>query len=139
MKRKYVILLLTFVAGLSFSLPAAAEVKWDVKDSWKIPEQPVDIVHSQDGMKTFLLTDQGNILIYSNKDGRLEGKVPVDASSVDGIDVSPNGDTLFLVNRKNKTVQRLSLKFKANFSTSGSPFLGAVDAPVQIVVFSDFQ
>jgi protein-disulfide isomerase len=58
---------------------------------------------------------------------------------VDQFKVSPRDDLVFLSSRSNKSVQILSLSFTKDINISGSPFQGPADAPVAIVVFSDFQ
>jgi len=137
MKKRYA-LLLFLCAAVAFSGFCRAEVAWEILDSWKTPEPPIDIAHSADGKKTFILTEPGNILIYSTDDGALLGRFAAEPA-VKGLDVSPDGDFLFLINGARQTVQKIAVAYVTQIDTVGSPFLGPAEAPVEIVVFSDFQ
>ena len=59
--------------------------------------------------------------------------------AVDGLQVGPAEDVLFLTSLSGKTVQVAALEFTYAINILGSPFKGAIDAPVVMVVFSDFQ
>jgi protein-disulfide isomerase len=62
--------------------------------------------------------------------------------SIDSIRPAPPGareEILFLVSSKKKTVQLAVLDFVKDINVAGSPFKGAADAPVTIVLFTDFQ
>ncbi|MCI5160185.1 MAG: disulfide bond formation protein DsbA [Candidatus Electrothrix sp. AUS1_2] len=54
------------------------------------------------------------------------------------IDIAPRGEMLFLVDSK-KNYTALDISFAQDIDTTGSPFLGKKDAPVSLVIFSDFQ
>ena len=116
---------------------ATAEVDWEISNAIQLNETPLDVVHTQDGDLTFLLTDQAKVLIYS-ADGQLVGTVPVDPSVTD-IAVSTKGEQLFLINSKRKTLQTLDINFIIDINVADSPFLGPAGAEVAVVVFSDFQ
>ena len=53
-----------------------AEVAWQETNTWKVDGQPLQVSHSKDGKWTYVLTDNGNISVYSKK-GELQGKIPV--------------------------------------------------------------
>ena len=129
-------LLILFVAAL-LPLTARAKVDWEVTGAIQLDEIPVAVAHSQEKDLTFLLTDQGKVLIYST-DGKRVGTVPVDPSVTD-IAISPKGDQLYLINAKRKTLQTVDIDFIVNIPVAGSPFLGPAEAGVVVVVFSDFQ
>jgi len=116
---------------------ASASVEWNIQRTFRMEASPVDAAVSRSGRWIFVLTDKGDILIYSN-DGNLEDKVAV-GKHVDSIKVGPKEDILLLTSRKNKSVQVLTLEFIHNIEVSNSPFRGPVDAPVVIAVFNDFQ
>jgi hypothetical protein len=137
MNKRSVIFFLIAVIFLTLSSPVKGEVEWDVKKTLKLESPPVDLAVSLNGRYVFVLTDQGSILIYSG-DGKLEDKISV-GRQVDGIKVGPEEDVLLLTSKKNKTVQILLLEFIKDIDVSNSPFKGPADAPVAIVVFSDFQ
>jgi hypothetical protein len=84
----------------------------------------------------FVLTDRGQVLIYL-PNGKLTGKIPV-GKTIDRIDTIPGGNALFLSSRIDKKIKILRLDFIQQINTLG-PFKGAVEAPVVIAVFSDFQ
>ena len=98
---------------------------------------PVDIAVSQDGNLTFVLTDNGNVLIYDPV-GNLTDTVEI-GPHIDQIEIGPRGERLFATSRQNKTVEIITLDFIHEINTLGSPSKGPHEAPVTIAVFSDFQ
>ena len=92
---------------------------------------------SPDGTLLFVLTEQGEIIIYSSP---TEVKAKIDVGEhANQIKLGPRGDTLVVNSRGNKTVQFILLEFIQNISVSGSPFKGAEDSPVVVAVFNDFE
>lgn len=138
-KRKHTIflLMLTSFIVVAFFSHSLASVEWNVQRTLKLENSPIDVAVSVNGRWIFVLTNQGNILIYS-ADGKLKDKIAV-GNHVDGIKAGPKEDILFLTSRKNKTVQDIALDFVHNIDVSNSPFKGSTHAPVVIAVFSDFQ
>jgi DNA-binding beta-propeller fold protein YncE len=116
---------------------AGATVEWEIVKTLKMDAVPIDMALTPDGKKLFVLTDKGNILIYST------GVTPTDkievGNHVDRIKIGPKGNVLILSSRQNKTVQIISLDYIQDINISGSPFKGPEDAPVVIAVFDDFQ
>lgn len=98
---------------------------------------PVDMAVSQDGNLTFVLTDNGNVLIY-DRIGKLTDTVAI-GPHIDQIEIGPLGERLFAASRQNKTVEIITLDFIRQINTLGSPSKGPLEAPVVIAVFSDFQ
>jgi len=98
---------------------------------------PVDVAVSQDGNLTFVLTDNGNVLIY-DRVGNLTDTVGI-GPHIDQIEIGPRGERLFAASRQNKTVEIITLDFIRQINTQGSPSKGPLEAAVVIVVFSDFQ
>jgi DNA-binding beta-propeller fold protein YncE len=98
---------------------------------------PVDVAVSQDGNLTFVLTDSGSVLIY-DRTGNLTDTVEI-GPHVDQIEIGPRGERLFVASRKNKTVEIITLDFIHQINTLGSPTKGPPEAPLVVVVFSDFQ
>jgi hypothetical protein len=115
----------------------AAEVEWNIYKTLNLDEAPIDIAISPDGSRIFVLTDKGNILIYSSA-ATIEDKIEV-GKHVEKIKVAPKGDVLILNSREAKTVQIITLDFIQNIDVAGAPFKGPADAPVVVSVFSDFQ
>ena len=115
----------------------ASGVQWQVENSWKLPEKPIDLVYSLDGQRVFILTDQQQVLVY-DAEGNLLGKIAV-KKGVSSIDIAPRGERLYLLNDRDNSFTDLSVDFVVEIDITGSPFLGKADAPVTISVFTDFQ
>jgi hypothetical protein len=116
---------------------ASDNVEWNVYKTMQLDATPIDVVLTPDGRRIFVLTDQGEVLIYSSTN-KMEAKIDV-GKHVDQIKLGPRGETLILKSSKNKTVQLVTIDFVQKINTSGSPFKGPKDAPVVIAVFDDFQ
>ena len=114
-----------------------AEVEWNLHRTFKTQKAPQDIDVSIDGRWVFVLTEQGEILIYSSN-GSLKDTIQV-GDTIDEIKAGPREDILFLSSRTDRTVQLITLDFIQQINITGSPFKGPADAPVAIAVFSDFQ
>jgi len=116
---------------------AVEPAEWSVLRTLQLDAAAVDVALSPDGRRIFVLTDQGEILVYSSNE-KPDAKMEV-GRDVSQITVGPTGDTLILNNRKSRTVQLVSVDFVQNIKIEGSPFRGSKDAPVVIAVFNDFQ
>ncbi len=130
---------LSLLIGLAVSAPSHAEVEMTVARTLSLEETPVDTALSAGGKYIFVLTDKGKVLVYT-PDGKLNDTIPVD-KSIDSIKAGPPAreEILLLVSSKKKTVQLAVLEFVQEINIAGSPFKGAADAPVTIVLFTDFQ
>jgi protein-disulfide isomerase len=123
---------------LALGLPLAhAEVETEVTATLKLQNPPIDMEVSMNGQRIYVLDNQGQLLIY-NPTGALLNTVKVGAD-VNQIKIGPRDDQLYLSNPKDNTVQVLNLSFTHAIDIAGSPFKGPANAPVAIVVFSDFQ
>ena len=120
---------------MPFHLQAAVEVS--IQKTLQTDAAPIDVVVSGDGRTTFVLTDNGSVLVYDNF-GKLTETIEI-GSHIDSIDLGPSGERLFATSRQNKTVEIIELSFIKNINTDGSKFKGPADAPVTIAVFSEFQ
>jgi protein-disulfide isomerase len=138
MKIIYKSIIILLSAILLFNSNAAAEVVWESGLNLQLTETPVEVVLSEDGKWSFVLTEQHNVLIYSMADGMLVDSIPVPGSTTD-IDISATGEFLFLVNRGQKVIQGINIDFIKQIDITDAPFMGMADAPVTIVLFSDFQ
>lgn len=126
------------VYGQQAPKAATAEtIDWQVVANWKINAKPLDLVHSLDNLKVYILGDDNNVHVFSAQGEEL-GLVPVD-KGVTAIDISPRGEMLYLINGTEQTFTSLALSFITQIDTTGSPFLGNPNAPVVLAVFSDFQ
>lgn len=125
-------LILAIVALLAVPFQADAKVQWRIQNKLNTGEQPLGV--ETNGRLIFVLTDAGNIHVYS-REGKLEGTIEV-GSHIDQIKIEPSDVQLLAISRKNKTIEIIELNF---INISGSPTKGFKDAPVILTVFSDFQ
>ena len=137
MKSRFAIFLVTLFLLFTWVPTSSATVEWDVVGTLNLQEKPRDSAMSLNGKYIFVLTDKGEILIYSS-DGNLEGTLSV-GKGVEGIKVGPRDDVLLVTNAEDKTVKIIILDFIQQINLSGSPVKGNPDAPVAIVSFTDFQ
>ena len=128
---------LSLFMGVLFSASSYAEVEMTIARTLTLEEIPVDSALSAGGKYIFVLTDKGTVLVYT-PDGKLNDTLSVD-KSVDSIKAGPKEEILLLVSSKQKTVQVAVLEFVQDIHVIGSPFKGAANAPVTIVLFTDFQ
>ena len=130
-----VVLMMLAVSVTSSGVYAAVETH--LEKTLQIDGSPLDVVVSQDGKFTFVLTDSGKVLIY-DQDGNLSDTIEV-GTHVARIALDPEGERLYAASPQKKTVDIIELAFIRQIPTQGSPFKGPLDAPVTIAVFSDFQ
>ncbi|MDD2464464.1 MAG: thioredoxin domain-containing protein [Desulfobulbus sp.] len=116
---------------------SAGNLNWSIQTSWSIPAKPVDIAQSLDNKRVFILGDNAKIYIFA-PNGRPLGVMPVDPG-VNAIDISARGDILYLANEKAKTYSAVDISFNQNIDITGAPVRGKIDAPVTLVLFSDFE
>ena len=128
-----------FAIVLLLAVPShvGAKVEWSIQKTLKTGEPPVDVAVSPDGRTIFVLTSNGNVLIY-DREGKLDDTIKVGVH-VDQIRVGPSGEQLFATSRQNQTVEIIALNFIRKINVVGSPSKGRTDAPVVLTVFSDFQ
>ena len=137
MKFKYTTLVIALFLLLALFAQANASVEWTPGRAFKLDKSPVDVAYSTDGRWVFVLTDEGSLLIYS-AEGKIADRIAV-GTHVNSIKAGPKAHSLFLVSRKNKTVEEIVLDFIYDINISGSPFKGKDTAPVIITVFNDYQ
>jgi hypothetical protein len=137
MKRSSAIILLSLTILLVWSPPSMATVELNVAMTLKLTEVPRDTVMSLNGRWIYILTEKGEIQIYTSS-GRLKDTIAVD-KHVESIEVGPREDVLLLTSGKEKTVQIITLDLIQEINISGSPFKGNAEAPVVVATFSDFE
>ncbi len=115
----------------------ADNIDWSVKNTWKLPTNPLDFVQSLDNKKVFVLGADSKVYIFT-PEGKKIGAIPV-AKDVTGIDIAPRGEALYLISKQGKTYTALNISVAQKIDITGAPFLGDENAPVTMVVFSDFQ
>lgn len=75
------------VSGFAFE-----SVEWNIQNTLQLGTGPIDVAITSDGKQIFVLTDQGDILIYSSSN-QIEAKIPI-GKHVDSIKLGPTGNTL---------------------------------------------
>jgi len=118
-------------------MPVLAKTDWQVRQKFQLDQAPIDMLVSSDNKWIYILTSDGQIVIYSAR-GQLKDTINV-GPDIDQIKAGPREDMLFLLSRASKTVQMITVDFTEEISTLGSPVKGSMDAPVTVAVFSDFQ
>jgi protein-disulfide isomerase len=117
--------------------PAGAEIEWNVVDTLEIGAKPIDMQLDAKGSTLYVLTDKGQLLIF-DVNGQLKDRVEV-GKDVKKIQTGPREGVLFLLSAKAKAIRVINLDFIEKINIKDAPFKGPADAPVTIVVFSDFQ
>ena len=135
--RSIVLFTLVIVLGAAVNSFTAGLVEWNILKTLQLEATPIDVALSPDGRRIFVLTEQGEVVIYSSA-AKVEAKIDV-GQQVDQIKLGPRGSTLILKSGENKTVQIVSLDFIQKINVSGAPFKGAENAAVVIALFDDFQ
>ncbi len=114
-----------------------AEVEWQLENTFGDRIAMKDMAVSKNGKWVFLLSTDNEILIYDAK-GQLKDKIAVDFSA-DGIDTGAAEEQLFVTSHKEGVVRALAVTFVQEIDITGAPVLGLKEAPVNIVVFIDYQ
>lgn len=137
MKSRFAIFVVTLFLLFFWVATSSATVEWDVAGTLNLKQKPRDAAMSVNGKFIYVLTYEGEILIYSSG-GKLEDTISV-GKNVEGIQVGPREDVLLLTSGEDKTVQLILLDFIQEINVAGSPFKGKADAPVAVATFNDFQ
>ncbi len=138
MKKQCIITIWFISFGILFySTQSFAQTEWDTKKTFNLKTTPLDVASSPRGSMVFVLNDKGEVMIHS-ADGTLKDTIIV-GSHIDGIKAGSREDELFIISKKQKSIQRIAISFLYDIDVSGSPFKGPVDAPVIIAVYDDYQ
>lgn len=131
------LLLLPSFLGAQTLPPANQSVDSAIQAKWEIDAKPIDVVHTLDNKKVFILADDSNIHVFSATGAKL-GRIPVD-KGVSAIDIEPRGNLVYLIDGEKNTFTSMTVSFTTTIDVTGAPFLGSENAPVVLAVFSDFQ
>jgi hypothetical protein len=133
---KFIIFFALFLI-LILASSALSEVDWQIQKTLNLQDAPVDMVLSRGGSYLYVLTDDGTVHVYSTS-GILKGRMQV-GKDTNSLAAGPSDDIIFVKNAKEKSIKRILIDFVYEFNLKDSPFKGNAEAPVTIVVFSDFQ
>ncbi len=133
--------LIGVIIGLVLSLgvgsAGAAQTEWQVIQTLRFENQPLDMLVENRMRRVYVLNDAGEILVYGFNGG-MKGKIDVGTDVVQ-IKAGPSDGILFLLRKQGKSIQSISIDVTEEININGSPLKGEKDAPVTIAVFSDFQ
>jgi predicted DsbA family dithiol-disulfide isomerase len=112
-------------------------IEWNLQQNWPTAGKTLDMVHSLDGKFVYILSDKPSVQVFSSQ-GQLLGTIPVE-DGISAIDIAPQGEMLYLINNKTQTFSAIGVSFVADIDITGSPVKGPADAPVTMVLFTDFE
>ena len=137
MKQKIFMAMLIITTSLAFSSICFAEIEWNVIKNLSLKATPVDVAFTKDGQYIYVLAEDGIIYIYS-ANGNEKGRINLEEKA-DQIKFGSKDDLLFAINKAGKTIKIINVQFVKKINVKGAPVKGPQNAPVQIVVFCDFQ
>lgn len=131
------ILPLLALSFLCAPFSASATIEVVPQETLRFERPPRDIAVSSDGEWIFVLTEGGTVQVFDSE-AKLADTFSV-APDVEAIETGRRPDILFLRSPRSKSIQILAIEVVRDIDTAGSPFKGPADAPVTIVVFSEFE
>jgi protein-disulfide isomerase len=137
---KLLLIVFFVISFLIAGFPGVSAARIDVRTqtSFSLNGEGKAVAMSANGKEFFVLLDGGRVEIY-NEMGLLLGTMTVGASATD-IAVSPDGRKLYVVEGVGRQMRILTLERQEKFDAVQESFVaGPMNAPVTIVVFSDFQ
>lgn len=137
LKQKEVLSIFVFFLSLLFSSNIYGDVDLTTLRQKNLDVQPQDVASSEDGKMIFILS-LGELIIYSSENDEIISRSTID-TSYDKITYSGQNNILILTSRSSKLLKIIHVEQIYEISLSSLPFKGAVDAPVTIAVFDDYQ
>ena len=132
--RRIMVLLLGLVLTTSL---AYAEMEKNLVKRQPLPAAPVDIAQSVSDGRLFVLLEGGDVQIFA-ANGQKQESFNVGAG-VTSLEVSPDGQRLYLGNSKGKELQFVEISVVQQLPVNNSAVKGTKNAPVTITIFDDFQ
>lgn len=132
-----ILLWFTLLGLILLPVLAGAAVDIEIIKNLALAEEPLDAVVAPTGRHIFVLTRSGEVIVF-NAQGKQTDVIPV-GKDIKAIRVGPGNDSLLLISPDQRQVRLALVNFTYAINTVGSPFKGNPDAPVAVVVFSDFQ
>lgn len=130
--------IMVFLFGLLLTTSLAyAELEKNMVKRQSLDKAPVDIAQSVSDGRLFVLLEGGDVQIFSPA-GQKQERFNV-GSGVTSLQVSPDGQRLYLGNTKSNELQFVEISFVQQLPVNNSAVKGAKNAPVTITVFDDFQ
>jgi hypothetical protein len=136
-RRAIVFFLFILIGGLSAPRFLEAEMEWRVIQETELKDQPLDMVTALDGRTLFILVP-GEILIQDMNSAEITQRISV-GKEFDRLTYSFRKNALILSSSSAKTLKYIQLERIFEFDFSGLPHLGLDNAPVTVVVFTDYQ
>jgi protein-disulfide isomerase len=114
-----------------------AELEKNLVKSHPLGKQPLDVAQSVSDGRLFVLLEGDEVQIFS-ADGQAQDRFKVGAGTT-SLEVSPDGQRLYLGNSKSNELQVLALSYVQQLPVGNSAVKGDANAPVTIILFDDFQ
>ena len=123
--------------GFFFCSPAWADLHWRTLNELNLEQEPLDVAASADGQMIFILVP-GEVIVYDLPGNKVEKKIPVE-TGFDRLTYAAKINAVVLAGSRSKLLRVIKLEEVYHFDLSGLPFRGPENAPVTVVVFSDYQ
>ena len=136
MTRRYRVALL-MLGFILTAVSVCAEMQVELNKRQPLDKTPLDIAQSVSDGRLFVLLEGGTVQILS-ADGQIQARFQADAD-VTTLEVSPDGQLLYLGNAKRNELQFVELSNVYDLPVNNSAIKCPVDAPVTVMVFDDFQ
>ena len=131
------IFLLALATCLFSSHEAQGKIEIEARKQLDLQGKPLDIGASLDGEKLFILME-GKVLIYSIGQGEIVDSIPV-AKEYDRLSLPGKENIIALSSSSGRRAEIIRYRTLHDIDITGLPFEGPGNAPVTIVVFSDYQ
>ncbi len=131
------IALFSLMLAFLFLFDGTAAANWRQAIDMKTGSAPLDVTVSRNGRWIYVLTEGGKLMAYT-PDGVLNQVISVD-ENIDGVQAGPMEDVLLLSSGEGRFVRIYQVDLLRKIDVSGAPFKGPANAPVEIIVFTDYR